>query len=148
MTYQKQLSGRWRSGRLEEKRTMDARVIFWAFLKPFLNGIIGIVLLLINYFGLSLIAGFLSYDLQKLFSNNLFYLALAIAWVLFTFKSSLIDGTLNLLSSLFALNFALGLILTPYLSYILWSSIGWKYLSFWIICLASLTLNLLTTPEK
>ena len=87
MTYLKPLSLRWRTGGLEEKRTMDARVIFWAFLKPFLNGVIGIVLLLINYFGLSLIAGFLNYDLQKLFSNNLFYLTLAITWALFTFKS-------------------------------------------------------------
>ena len=148
MSYQKTLSQRWRTGGLEETTGMDARVLFWAFLRPFLNGVIGVVMLLINYFGLGLIAGFFGYDLQKLFSNILFYLALACAWVIFTFKSSLIDGSLNLLSSLFALNFALGLILTPYLSYLLWSSIGWKYLGFWLICLASLTLNLLTTPEK
>ena len=148
MTYPKTLSQRWRAGGLEEKTGMDPRVLFWAFLKPFLNGIIGIVLMLINYFGLSLIAGFFGYDFQKLFSNILFYIALGLAWVIFTFKSSLIDGSLNLLSSFFALNFALGLILTPYLSYILWTSIGWKYLCFWLICLASLTLNLLMTPEK
>jgi len=148
MTYPKILSLRWRVGGLEEKTGMDPRVLFWAFLKPFLNGVIGIVLLLINYFGLSLIAGFFGYDLQKLSSNIFLYLVIALAWVIFTFKSSLIDGSLNLLSSLFALNFALGLILTPYLSYILWASIGWKYLCFWIICIASLTVNLLTTPEK
>ena len=62
MTYPKILSLRWRVGGLEEKTGMDPRVLFWAFLKPFLNGIIGIVLLLINYFGLSLIAGFFGYD--------------------------------------------------------------------------------------
>lgn len=74
MSYQKTLSQRWRTGGLEETTGMDARVLFWAFLRPFLNGVIGVVLLLINYFGLGLIAGFLAMIYKSYFQIFCFIL--------------------------------------------------------------------------
>lgn len=124
------------------------RLLFWAFLKPILNGVIGVILLMINYFGLKLMAGALGIDLDKIIASLWIYLALISIIVSFILRKKFIDATLNTMTSVIGLNFSLGLIMTPYLAYIFWSTLGWKYLVFWLIAIASVIINVLTTPVK
>jgi len=127
---------------------MEMRLLFWAFLKPILNGVIGVILLMINYFGLKLMAGALGIDLDKIIASLWIYLALISIIVSFILRKKFIDATLNTMTSVIGLNFSLGLIITPYLAYIFWSTLGWKYLVFWLIAIASVIINVLTTPVK
>ena len=127
---------------------MEMRLLFWAFLKPVLNGVIGVILLMINYFGLKLMAGALGIDLDKIIASLWIYLALISIIVSFILRKKFIDATLNTMTSVIGLNFSLGLIMTPYLAYIFWSTLGWKYLVFWLIAIASVIINVLTTPVK
>jgi len=127
---------------------MEMRLLFWAFLKPILNGVIGVILLMINYFGLKLMAGALGIDLDKIIASLWIYLALISIIVSFILRKKFIDATLNTMTSVIGLNFSLGLIMTPYLAYIFWSTLGWKYLVFWLIAIASVIINVLTTPVK
>lgn len=133
---------------LYDKPTMEMRLLFWAFLKPILNGVIGVILLMINYFGLKLMAGALGIDLDKIIASLWIYLALISIIVSFILRKKFIDATLNTMTSVIGLNFSLGLIITPYLAYIFWSTLGWKYLVFWLIAIASVIINVLTTPVK
>lgn len=133
---------------LYDKPTMEMRLLFWAFLKPILNGVIGVILLMINYFGLKLMAGALGIDLDKIIASLWIYLALISIIVSFILRKKFIDATLNTMTSVIGLNFSLGLIMTPYLAYIFWSTLGWKYLVFWLIAIASVIINVLTTPVK
>lgn len=133
---------------LYDKPAMEMRLLFWAFLKPVLNGVIGVILLMINYFGLKLMAGALGIDLDKIIASLWIYLALISIIVSFILRKKFIDATLNMMTSVIGLNFSLGLIMTPYLAYIFWPTLGWKYLVFWLIAIASVIINVLTTPVK
>ena len=93
-------------------------------------------------------AGALGIDLDKIIASLWIYLALISIIVSFILRKKFIDATLNMMTSVIGLNFSLGLIMTPYLAYIFWPTLGWKYLVFWLIAIASVIINVLTTPVK
>lgn len=124
---------------------MDLRLAISAFLRPVLNLVIGAATLWVNYFGLKIISARFSYDIDYLITDSRVLLALLALFVLMAWRHSAIDRLIDLLDKVIGANFALGLVMIPYLAYLFWPTMGWRFLAFWFVGLAWLAIDMFLT---
>lgn len=124
---------------------MDLRLAISAFLRPVLNLAIGAATLWVNYFGLKIISARFGYDIDYLMTDSRVLLALLALFVLMAWRHSAIDRLIDLLDKVIGANFALGLVMIPYLAYLFWPTMGWRFLAFWFVGLAWLAIDMFLT---
>lgn len=124
---------------------MDLKLAISAFLRPVLNIAIGAVTLWINYFGLKIIAAHFGYDIDYMLVDRGLLFAASACLLLLFFRHSAIDRLIDILDKIVGANFALGLVMIPYLAYLFWPTMGWRYLMLWLVGLAWLAIDMFLT---
>ncbi len=110
-----------------------------------LNIAIGAVTLWINYFGLKIISAHFGYDIDGMFVDRGFLFAAAVCLLLLFSRHSAIDRLIDILDKIVGANFALGLVMIPYLAYLFWPTMGWRFLALWLVGLAWLAIDMFLT---
>ena len=121
---------------------MDLRLLISAFLRPTINLAIGVATLAINYFGARIIFLHFGYDLDNLATNMFFLIFLSASVIVLGLRRAALEGLIDLLDKVVGANFALGLVMMPYLSYLFWPTMGWRFLAFWFIGLLWLAVDM------
>ena len=121
---------------------VDLRLLISAFLRPTINLVIGVATFAVNYFGARIIFLHFGYDLDNLVTNALFLFFIAAVLLAFSLRKPALDGLIDLLDRVVGANFALGLVMMPYLSYLFWPTMGWRFLAFWFIGLLWLAIDM------
>lgn len=124
---------------------LDLRLAISAFIRPVLNIAIGAVTLWINYFGLKIIAAHFGFDIDYLFVDRRFLFAASAGLIVLFFRHSAIDRLIDLLDKIVGANFAIGLVMIPYLAYLFWPTMGWRFLLCWFVGLVWLAIDMFLT---
>lgn len=120
---------------------LDRRLLIWAFFRPMANLLIAAAALAVNYYGMKISFASMGLDFYAFLSSSWFIGGLFLAWAFLAFKSSAVDALLNLIDDLLGYNFALALLMSPYLAFLFWTTNGWRFLAFWLVTIAWLSVD-------